>query len=137
MTAASRCALGLTALLIATVATPASAAHINEVTISGSINPASSDYVQKAIAKSEADGAVAVLINLDTPGGLLSSTKDIIIKSANKVTIEATTVEIVADVTITGKLTVSDDVIVGTISLKDHLHSGVTSGAQSSGPPVP
>jgi membrane-bound serine protease (ClpP class) len=54
------------------------AGHINVVTIAGSINPASSDYLQHAIAQSETEGAVAVLIELDTPGGLLASTKDII-----------------------------------------------------------
>ena len=48
------------------------------MTISGSINPASSDYLQHAIEQSEAEGAIAVLIELDTPGGLLASTKDII-----------------------------------------------------------
>ena len=60
------------------LAPPATAAHINVVVIDGSINPASSDHIQKAIAKSEEDGAEFVLIELDTPGGLLSSTKDII-----------------------------------------------------------
>jgi len=54
------------------------AGHLNVVTISGSINPASSDYLQHAIEQSEAEGAIAVLIELDTPGGLLASTKDII-----------------------------------------------------------
>ena len=48
------------------------------VTIRGSINPASSDYIQKAIVRSEEEGAVALVIELDTPGGLLSSTKDIV-----------------------------------------------------------
>jgi membrane-bound serine protease (ClpP class) len=57
---------------------PASAGHVNVVTISGSINPASSDYIQTAIAQSESEGAEALLIELDTPGGLLASTKDII-----------------------------------------------------------
>jgi len=52
--------------------------HVNVVTIDGSINPASSDYLQKAIAESEADGAAVLLIELDTPGGLVASTKDII-----------------------------------------------------------
>jgi membrane-bound serine protease (ClpP class) len=47
-------------------------------TIAGSINPASSDYLQKAIAESETDGAAALLLELDTPGGLVASTKDII-----------------------------------------------------------
>lgn len=60
------------------VAAPAAARHVNVVTISGSINPASSDYVQHGIAQSEGDGAAALLIELDTPGGLLSSTKDMI-----------------------------------------------------------
>lgn len=66
------------ALIAIAVAGPGLAAHINVVTISGSINPASSDYLQKAIALSQSDGAEAILIQLDTPGGLLSSTKDII-----------------------------------------------------------
>ncbi|MBW2578698.1 MAG: nodulation protein NfeD, partial [Deltaproteobacteria bacterium] len=56
----------------------AAAGHINIITIDGSINPASSDYLQGAIRQSESDGAEALLIELDTPGGLLSSTKDII-----------------------------------------------------------
>ena len=74
---AARRLLALAAL--AGLAGPAHAAgHLNVVTISGSINPASSDYLQHAIAQSEAEGAVAVLIELDTPGGLLASTKDII-----------------------------------------------------------
>jgi membrane-bound serine protease (ClpP class) len=59
-------------------ATTAWGSHINVVTIDGSINPASSDYIQKAITQSESDGATALLVELDTPGGLLSSTKDII-----------------------------------------------------------
>ncbi len=51
---------------------------VNLATISGSINPASSDYLQKVIARSADEGAAAVLLELDTPGGLLASTKDII-----------------------------------------------------------
>ncbi len=66
------------ALMVVAVAGPGAAAHVNVVTISGSINTASSDYLQKAIAVSQSDGAEAILILLDTPGGLLSSTKDII-----------------------------------------------------------
>jgi membrane-bound serine protease (ClpP class) len=61
-------------------ACPAAAAggFVNVATIAGSINPASSDYLQHVIAKSADEGAAAVLIELDTPGGLLASTKDII-----------------------------------------------------------
>jgi len=64
--------------LVALLAGNATANHINVITIDGSINPASSDYLQGAIQQSESDGAEMLLIELDTPGGLLSSTKDII-----------------------------------------------------------
>ena len=54
------------------------AAHVNVVRIDGSINPASSDYLQQAIKTSEEDGAAALLIELDTGGGLLVSMQDIV-----------------------------------------------------------
>jgi len=54
------------------------ATQVGLVTVSGSINPASADYLIGAIARSEEDGAAALLIELDTPGGLVTSTKDII-----------------------------------------------------------
>lgn len=54
------------------------AAHVNVIRVSGTINPASSDFIQKAIASSASDGAEALLLELDTPGGLVSATKDII-----------------------------------------------------------
>jgi len=47
-------------------------------TIDGSINPASANYLIEAISQSERESAAALLIELDTPGGLVSSTKDII-----------------------------------------------------------
>ena len=54
------------------------AGHLNMITIDGSVNPASADFLIKAIEQSEQDGAVALLIELDTPGGLVSSSQDII-----------------------------------------------------------
>jgi len=51
---------------------------VNAIRVAGTINPASSDFIQKAIARSADDGAAALLLELDTPGGLVSSTKDII-----------------------------------------------------------
>jgi len=65
-------------LWILFAAGPAAAAHIHLATISGTINPASADYLRQAIATSERDGASALLVELDTPGGLLASTKDVI-----------------------------------------------------------
>jgi membrane-bound serine protease (ClpP class) len=46
--------------------------------IEGSINPASSDYLQRAIEESAQREAAILLIELDTPGGLVTSTQDII-----------------------------------------------------------
>jgi membrane-bound serine protease (ClpP class) len=73
---------GVALALVFACAVPAAPAlagdHLNVIHISGSINPASSDFIQKAIAQSTADGAVALILELDTPGGLVSSTKDII-----------------------------------------------------------
>jgi len=56
----------------------AGASHINVIVIDGSINPASSDFLQTALKQSESEGALALLVELDTPGGLLMATKDII-----------------------------------------------------------
>jgi membrane-bound serine protease (ClpP class) len=84
--------LGLAALLLLVASTAAHAAEsapdLEQVPtrsgtlfvarIAGSINPASSDYLQRAIRQSEEEGAAALLLELDTPGGLVASTKDII-----------------------------------------------------------
>lgn len=76
MTRALRSLAPAVALLL--VAGVAGAAHVNQIRVAGTINPVSSEYIQKAIATSERDGAAALLIELDTPGGLVSATKDII-----------------------------------------------------------
>ena len=65
-------------LLFSSTGVAAAAGHLNVITIEGSINPASADYLIEAIRASEADGAAALLIELDTPGGLVSSSQDII-----------------------------------------------------------
>ncbi len=78
-------ALGALAALVALVwtglAAPPAAGqgkHLLVLRVDGSINPAVSDYLQKGIEQAAQEGAAAVLIELDTPGGLVSSTKDII-----------------------------------------------------------
>lgn len=72
----------LRAVVIAAFALLAGAAahaqHVNVIRVAGTINPASSDFIQKAIQRSENDGSAALLLELDTPGGLVSATKDII-----------------------------------------------------------
>lgn len=46
-------------------------------------------------------------------------------------------VDIVGDVNVTGKITASDDVVAGSVSLKGHKHTGVTAGTAQSGAPAP
>lgn len=65
-------------LMVLTAGSAAAAGHVNVIRVAGTINPASSSFIQKAIERSESDGAAALLLELDTPGGLVSSTKDII-----------------------------------------------------------
>ncbi len=60
--------------------TPAAHAgrEVLQLTVDGTINPAVVNYIQEGIAAAEARGAAAVLIQLDTPGGLLESTRLIV-----------------------------------------------------------
>ena len=53
-------------------------AHINRIIIDASINPAVGDFIRENIKFSSDEGALALIIQLDTPGGLLSSTKSIV-----------------------------------------------------------
>jgi membrane-bound serine protease (ClpP class) len=46
--------------------------------VNGGINPATADYIHDGIELGREQGAQAVLIQLDTPGGLLDSTKSIV-----------------------------------------------------------
>ncbi len=48
------------------------------IVVDGTINPAVSEYVREAIGRAAAEGAVALVIQLDTPGGLLESARDIV-----------------------------------------------------------
>jgi membrane-bound serine protease (ClpP class) len=48
------------------------------LTLKASINPITKDYLVHNIERAEREGASLVLIQLDTPGGLVSSTKDIV-----------------------------------------------------------
>jgi len=54
------------------------APHVDLIAIDGSINPAVDDYIREAIARAKANGARALIIQMDTPGGLLNSTRTIV-----------------------------------------------------------
>ncbi len=51
---------------------------VHWITVNGSINPASADFIRESIHEAHAASAAALVIELDTPGGLLDSTKDIV-----------------------------------------------------------
>ncbi len=58
---------------------PAAAAnsHIDVLRVRGIIDPAMAGYIERGISQAEADGAAAVVIELDTPGGLMDSMREI------------------------------------------------------------
>ena len=55
-----------------------SAAPVRWLYISGTITAGTASYVETGVRKAEAEGASAVVIQLDTPGGLLSATWDLV-----------------------------------------------------------
>lgn len=52
--------------------------HVNVIVLDTTINPAIADFIHESIMHSVQDGAVALVIQLDTPGGLLNSTRTIV-----------------------------------------------------------
>ncbi|HUP00465.1 MAG TPA: nodulation protein NfeD [Gemmatimonadota bacterium] len=54
------------------------AAFVYRIVIDGAISPASAEFIIDAIEKAGDDGARALVIELDTPGGLVESTRDIV-----------------------------------------------------------
>lgn len=53
-------------------------AFVNVVKIQGVINPASAEFLKYSIKKSDEEGSSAIIIQLDTPGGLQSSMEDMV-----------------------------------------------------------
>jgi membrane-bound serine protease (ClpP class) len=54
------------------------AARVGLIQIDGTIGPATASYIARGIKQAAADGALCLIIQLDTPGGLLDSTKEIV-----------------------------------------------------------
>ncbi|MEM2478528.1 MAG: ATP-dependent Clp protease proteolytic subunit, partial [Thermoproteota archaeon] len=56
----------------------AGAGEIVKLTLDGTVNPATSAYVLRGLREAQRRGASAVILVLDTPGGLDSATKEIV-----------------------------------------------------------
>jgi membrane-bound serine protease (ClpP class) len=63
---------------LATTSASASGPHVDILEVDGTVNPTLANYIDRGISQAEKDGAIACVITLDTPGGLLSSTEDIV-----------------------------------------------------------
>ena len=73
--------LGLSALAVAVGLTGLALGqgpHALFIDIDAAINPVTADFLDRAVGKAEGDGAELLIVRLDTPGGLLSSTRDMV-----------------------------------------------------------
>jgi membrane-bound serine protease (ClpP class) len=61
----------------------ATAAPVAILTLSDSINPGTGGYLIRGIEQAEKDGAPFLILQLDTPGGLLETTREIVQKMLN------------------------------------------------------
>ncbi|OGQ79976.1 MAG: hypothetical protein A3F90_19590 [Deltaproteobacteria bacterium RIFCSPLOWO2_12_FULL_60_19] len=68
-------ALGLSALA---QSKGAPGPRVDLIVIDGGINPAVDDFIRESIARARNAGSKALIIQLDTPGGLLTSTRSIV-----------------------------------------------------------
>jgi len=58
--------------------TDPSASRVDLIVVDGGINPAVDDFIRESIHRARRGGARALIIQLDTPGGLLTSTRSIV-----------------------------------------------------------
>jgi membrane-bound serine protease (ClpP class) len=65
-------------LALAGQAKNSSEPRVHLISVDGTINPAVDDFIREGIARARLDGAKALIIQLDTPGGLLESTRSIV-----------------------------------------------------------
>ncbi|MDD8019238.1 MAG: nodulation protein NfeD [Bacteroidota bacterium] len=68
----------LAALLLFSFQLNAQTGPIHILKIDGSINPATSDYIHDGIKRAAQENAQCVIVELNTPGGLLKSTRNIV-----------------------------------------------------------
>jgi len=64
-------------VLAAVTVVPAAAQEVVHLRVEDTIQPASQRFIERAIEEAEVMGAAVVILELDTPGGLLDSTREI------------------------------------------------------------
>ena len=69
--------IGMLGPVIARAQEP-NAPHVLVMTVDGIINPVKVGFISRAMDQAQEDGAALLIIQLDTPGGLLSSTREIV-----------------------------------------------------------
>lgn len=74
------CFVVVSALIAASLVAYAEASTVYIINLKSSINPVAKDYVIRWIERANQENASLIIIQLDTPGGLISSMKDIINK---------------------------------------------------------
>ncbi len=73
----------LSAISLISNAVKADSPKIEVLTVNGTIVPAVASYIDRGIRLAESEGAVACIIELNTPGGLLNATEDIVQRILN------------------------------------------------------
>lgn len=68
----------LVALLVQPIAAQTSGPRVDVTQIDGTITPVMADHIKSAVSRVEKDGASALVIEMNTPGGLSSAMDDII-----------------------------------------------------------
>jgi Membrane-bound serine protease (ClpP class) len=78
MNALKRIFITFTTLLFITAAGTSARADVLRLTLDDAITPASAEVIASAIARAEREGAAALIITLNTPGGLGTSMREIV-----------------------------------------------------------
>ncbi|OGN91393.1 MAG: serine protease [Chloroflexi bacterium RBG_13_50_10] len=73
----------LSAVTFVSARVGADSSDIEVLRVDGTIVPVVADYIDRGIGRAESEGAVACIIELNTPGGLLNATEDIVQRILN------------------------------------------------------
>jgi len=73
----------LSAIAFVSSGVNADSSDIQILSVDGTIVPVVANYIDRGINRAESEGAVACIIELNTPGGLLNSTEDIVQRILN------------------------------------------------------